>query len=339
MEVTRVDLAGVSAVSQLLIGSLRWTFGRETVNLYRLYPILLGACIGAGALIAKSIEASLLSGAFYGLLVGVLPMAVLGVLHAGMMWWRPDLPRCKCGKTKYGEYEYIGPNEEFSEDTWYENRCPKCGRHYKSKASVVVECDANGSTIPFMKVSRWGRWEADDAEPLAGGDALDRAPAVPLGAPATFSPTEVWVAFAIEYFGEDEVLDWADAYAHDHPELDPESPLFEMLWIDRKRKDELSRVKELLNGFISRESPDFDARSKASEQLARTMFMSRLEEYLTESCCSRVVCRMIHPIEDLFDFPGWLGNMYDACDWIETSTAPVERRRLEQAIREHFNSA
>lgn len=29
---------------------------------------------------------------------------------------------------------------------------------------------------------------------------------------------------------------------------------------------------------------------------------------------------MISPIEQAYDFPDWLGAMYDACDWIEPDT-------------------
>ena len=151
-------------------------FGRKTMNLSRLYPFFFCACVGAGAFAAKSAEISLVSGAFYGLLAGVAPMAALGIVYVGNMWWRPDLPPCQCGKTKYEEYKYIGPMEGFSGKPWYENSCPKCGRHYKSRGNVVVECDASGSFVPYMRISRWGRWERDNADPSAGGDGEDRAP-------------------------------------------------------------------------------------------------------------------------------------------------------------------
>ena len=135
------------------------------MNLSQLYPFFIIVCIVVGLIVSKLLEASLVFGAIFGLLMGFVPLIVLGVAYAAIMFWRPDLPTCRCGQTKYGEYEYIGPMEGFSEDTWYENRCPKCERHYKSKGKVVMECQADGTLIPYMRVSRWGRWQLDNAEP------------------------------------------------------------------------------------------------------------------------------------------------------------------------------
>ena len=135
------------------------------MNLSQLYPFFIIVCIVVGLIVSKLLEASLVFGAIFGLLVGFVPLIVLGVAYAAIMFWRPDLPTCRCGQTKYREYEYIGPMKGFSEDTWYENRCPKCERHYKSKGKVVMECQADGTLIPYMRVSRWGRWQLDNAEP------------------------------------------------------------------------------------------------------------------------------------------------------------------------------
>ncbi|MHC4573845.1 MAG: hypothetical protein ACYS76_06895 [Planctomycetota bacterium] len=141
------------------------------MNLSKLYPFFLAVCIAVGLLVSKWVGASLVAGASFGLLAGLIPMLVFAVVYAAIMFWRPDLPTCRCGQTKYGDYEYVGPMEGFSEDTWYENRCPKCGRHYKSKGKVVMECQADGTLIPYMRVSKWGRWQLDNAEPDTAVDA------------------------------------------------------------------------------------------------------------------------------------------------------------------------
>jgi hypothetical protein len=134
------------------------------MNFCRLYPLMIILCVVIGLLAGKRLGLPLHLAAFFGMLAGMLPIALVGVIYAAFMFWRPDLPPCKCGQTKYGEYEYIGPMEGFSEDSWCENRCPKCGRHYKSRGNIVVECRPDGSVIPYMKVSKWGRWERDNSE-------------------------------------------------------------------------------------------------------------------------------------------------------------------------------
>ena len=158
-----------------------------------------------------------------------------------------------------------------------------------------------------------------------------------LAAMDTPSPTEAYVAFEIGYFREVDVLDWAETYARERPDLQPESPVLELFWLNRKRPDRLLRVAELLTMFIGQIAPEFDVRSQAAEENARSMFELRLEEYLAEKCRPWDVCRMVSSIEQLFDFPDWLGSMYDNCDWIDPETRPVDCRYLEHAIREHLD--
>lgn len=134
------------------------------MTLCRLYPIFIVLCAGTGAVLANAFGASLLCGVVCGWLVGIVPLLALVILYVGLMWWRPDLPPCKCGETRYGGFEYIGSYSHVPNEIWYENRCPKCGRCYQSRDSIVVEILADGTTVPFMKVSRWGRWEPDRSE-------------------------------------------------------------------------------------------------------------------------------------------------------------------------------
>ena len=42
--------------------------------------------------------------------------------------------------------------------------------------------------------------------------------------------------------------------------------------------------------------------------------------------------QMISLIEQLYDFAEWLGNMYNACDWIEPETQISDCRHSEGEI-------
>ncbi len=46
---------------------------------------------------------------------------------------------------------------------------------------------------------------------------------------------------------------------------------------------------------------------------------------------------MINPIEQIYDFPKWLGNIYNACEWIEPDTLPVDCKHLEDEIKDCLN--
>lgn len=129
------------------------------MNLETLFPLWFFLCIAAGSAVAHYTSTPIINGAGIGMIVGVAPIVGLTMLGVLIPWWRPDLPRCRCGKTKYGEYESIGSMLDPLTHEWcYENQCPKCGRHYKSKSNVVYEVMPDGTMTPYMKTSRWGRW-------------------------------------------------------------------------------------------------------------------------------------------------------------------------------------
>jgi|GEM_PF-2513600 len=158
-----------------------------------------------------------------------------------------------------------------------------------------------------------------------------------LDAIETLSPTHAYIALLIGYFDGNEALDWAHCFAKMHSDLEANSPIFELLRINRKRKDELAKVAELLGAFLASATPEFDARSEASEKAAMDLFVLRLKQYLNGSCSPWAVCRMVQPIEQLYNFPNWLGDMYNACDWIAPTAKPVDCRHLERAIRTHLD--
>ncbi|QDU62970.1 hypothetical protein Pan216_38440 [Planctomycetes bacterium Pan216] len=41
--------------------------------------------------------------------------------------------------------------------------CPACGSLFERRQRAMLERLPDGSIIPFMRISRWGRWEADGA--------------------------------------------------------------------------------------------------------------------------------------------------------------------------------
>ena len=132
------------------------------MSLCRLFPLWAIACIAVGIGTATFAGWSVITGAMIGCSASVAPLVALTAICVVFTWWRPDVPPCRCGETRCGGYDFIGPTSgPYSEETSYEYRCPKCGRCFKSNAGIFVECRPDGSTIPYMRVSRWGRWRLD----------------------------------------------------------------------------------------------------------------------------------------------------------------------------------
>ena len=153
----------------------------------------------------------------------------------------------------------------------------------------------------------------------------------------TLSLTEMYVAYGTGYVDEAGVVSWATRYAEAHSDIGPESALYEFLRYKLERKDQETPFKHLFDSFIAEADPGFDPKSPTLEAIAKALFEARLKEYLSGRCKPWDVCRMISPIEQLYDFPRWLGAMYDVCDWIEPTTSRAECAHLEDGIRRHLN--
>ena len=153
----------------------------------------------------------------------------------------------------------------------------------------------------------------------------------------TLTPSQAYIALLIEYFDESDLLEWARSYRMEHSELSTDSPLLEMLRINRKQNDLVAKVRALMASFVTGVEPRFDVHCKDSQEAAKALFVSRLKQYLSEGCSPWQLCRMVPPIEALYDYPSWLGDMYNACDWIGSGAEPVDCRHLELAVRSHLD--
>ena len=94
-----------------------------------------------------------------------------------------------------------------------------------------------------------------------------------------------------------------------HACLRPLVLLYPWVWAESAGK--------ILEKFIYIIWPEFSFDSEKTEIYAKRYFKKRLNEYLEGKCEPYDVCKMINPIEDIFHFPSWLGDMFNACDWIE----------------------
>ena len=151
------------------------------------------------------------------------------------------------------------------------------------------------------------------------------------------SPTNAFLAHRINYFNDNELLDWAEEHAGLNCDVNSDSSLFQILWLNRKTVHRDARLGQLIESHALDFDPGFDIKGASAEIVARRLFEARLQAYLDEQCLPWDVCKMINPIEELFDFPSWLGDMYNLCDWIEPETQPVECRHLEHGIRKHLD--
>jgi hypothetical protein len=141
------------------------------MTLCNAYPVFIILCVAIGGAMARFTNAPVLYGISIGMAVGMAPLALLGIIYALMMAWRPDRPACRCGKCQSGDYEPVMPETmTFTEETVFEYRCPFCSRTYRQKNNRFWEFSIDGSEIPYMAVSKWGRWQIENTKaPPASG--------------------------------------------------------------------------------------------------------------------------------------------------------------------------
>lgn len=141
------------------------------------------------------------------------------------------------------------------------------------------------------------------------------------------------VAWQIGYAVDADVVNFAVDQTRKHTDQEVPAALIEMTRLNPKQKRSAEKAGPLLRQFVEENWPDFDVRGAESESLARRFFEHRLQSYLQGKSTPWEVCRIISPIEYLYDFPPWLGKMYDACDGLEPETKREDCPYLEGEVR------
>jgi hypothetical protein len=146
------------------------------------------------------------------------------------------------------------------------------------------------------------------------------------------SPLPTYIAYEVEYLDDRNLIEWAVEYMPTSEYFNDDFDLIELLSTNTKSIRDVEKAGSYLSSFIHRQWPEFNLKGSKAEHYAKRFFHQRMKQYLEGKCRPYDVCKMISPIEQLYDFPNWLGNMYNACDWIEPETRPADCRHLEAEI-------
>lgn len=92
-------------------------------------------------------------------------------------------------------------------------------------------------------------------------------------------------------------------------------------------------VRGLLAVAARTEDPEFEVSGSAGELLAQQVLEEQCRRLLDGYIGPWGVCKLVPAIESLFDFPGWLGEMYDHCDWCEPEHSAADWPHLIAYVR------
>ena len=148
-----------------------------------------------------------------------------------------------------------------------------------------------------------------------------------------YIPTKALIARNIEYWTDGDVISWAVEYAESFDIWDSDT-FSDLLRINPNQIRDVEKAHSRLVQFVAKEYPDFSFKSKDSEHQAKLLLVDRLKAYIDERCRPYDLCKMAEAIENTFDYPDWLGDLWNACDWIEPNTLPCDCRHLQPFARE-----
>ncbi len=70
------------------------------------------------------------------------------------------------------------------------------------------------------------------------------------------------------------------------------------------------------------------------EDVAKEIWPERVARYVQEDLPPRFLCGVIWKLEELYDFPEWLGDIYNACDWSGETSSRADFPQVEQEASE-----
>ncbi|RAZ89125.1 hypothetical protein DPM33_19375 [Mesorhizobium hawassense] len=146
-------------------------------------------------------------------------------------------------------------------------------------------------------------------------------------------PLTVLVAREMDAVSDVDVVAWAGCHAAP-PSYAEDSDYQELLRSNPRNPLALGKAHGHLTSLVARVFADFDPSSAQAGEMARRLFLRRIRSYLHSDLEPLQICRMIPPIEERYDYPYWLGNLYDVCDWMDARTTRDQALHLRDAIEQ-----
>ncbi|RWD81801.1 hypothetical protein [Mesorhizobium sp.] len=146
-------------------------------------------------------------------------------------------------------------------------------------------------------------------------------------------PRLVLIAREIGAISDADIVRWASRHAAPQNYAE-DIDYLRLVRCNPGNADALGSARGHLRSLITRRFPDFNDRSMEASEIAREMFLRRLRTYLQDDIDPLHVCRMVSPIEERYEFPHWLGDLYNACDWTDERTTREQASHLRGAIEQ-----
>ncbi|TIO11057.1 hypothetical protein [Mesorhizobium sp.] len=146
-------------------------------------------------------------------------------------------------------------------------------------------------------------------------------------------PKTALVAREIEAISDVDIAGWANRHTAP-PSYAEDAAYVQLARCNPRNAVNLAKAQGLLRSLIARCFPDFNDKSDEAKEIARKLFLRRIRTYLDGELEPFQVCRMVSPIEDRYDFPDWLGDLYNGCDWMDENATREQASHLRWMIEQ-----
>lgn len=137
---------------------------------------------------------------------------------------------------------------------------------------------------------------------------------VPISGPIT-NLQEVQTALLAGLIKSSDAIGLVGAYLDANEDLYGDGDLAELVCLNPKREDVERRAPDLLGNYLKRAHPEFDPLRAPSERMGRACLKIFLEAYIRGELQPSHIRACVTQFEHLYDYPIWLGDLFNACDW------------------------
>jgi hypothetical protein len=136
----------------------------------------------------------------------------------------------------------------------------------------------------------------------------------------------------MEILSDADLVSWARAALRQEGPVASDPDIVELASI-QFGNPRLSEARALLRSAVLRSSPDFDMTAREVQASARAAFIALCARFIAEDLPPYDFCRVVHASESAFDFPAWLGDFYNQCDWCDQHSTRSDFAHLIEYAR------
>ena len=147
---------------------------------------------------------------------------------------------------------------------------------------------------------------------------------------------QIWIEAYLNVATPGDIIRWAEDLIADGDDLAFDPDILELASLpagNARRADEAEMV---LRRIVERLLPNFTLASPQTESYARECLRSWCRRVIAEEITAYQFCRIVQPVEEGFNYPAWLGDFFNQCDWIEPEHEPVDARHLYAYAAEYL---